>query len=292
MGNGGTVVDSIIKNLPAFGALTEVEARVFEDSAESREFAAGSEVPAADSLLLVTDGVLQFGIESSGSYQSLGTLERGGLLGEMNPFEAASVPIRANADKDTTCLSWKLPDLKSAFRYSRTGAAKLMAVFSMSLSQKIRLANELLRKAPESAGSVDERPRELDALDLQRLRSFSVSREYAPGTTILEEGEVGRELFVIADGEVEILKETDAGTTMPLARLKAGDFFGEMAFVDQSPRSATAVARTRLKVHVLPSGSLDRIFNYNVGTALYFTNVLCKIMARRLDVTLKRIASL
>ena len=70
IGNGGTVVDSIIKNLPAFGALTEAEARVFEEAAESRDFAAGSEVPAADSLLLVTDGVLQFGIESSGSYQS------------------------------------------------------------------------------------------------------------------------------------------------------------------------------------------------------------------------------
>ncbi len=282
----------VAKNLPAFGALTEAEARVFEDSAESLESSAGSEVPADDSLLLVMDGALQLGIESGGSYQSLGTLERGGLLGEMNLFEARPVPIRANTDTDTTCLSWRLHDLKSAFRYSRTGAAKLMAVFSMSLSQKIRLANELLRKAPESARSVDARPRELDAVDLQRLRSFSVSREYAPGTTILEEGDVGRELFVIADGEVEILKETDAGTTMALARLKAGDFFGEMAFVDESPRSATAVARTRLQVHVLPSGSLDRIFEYNVATALYFTNVLCKIMSRRLDVTLRRIASL
>ena len=285
-------MDSIFKNLPAFGALTEAEAWVFEDSAESREFAAGSEVPAADSLVLATDGVLQLGIESGGPYQSLGTLERGGLLGEMNLFEADPVPIRANADRDTTCLSWRLQDLKSAFRYSRTGAAKLMAVFSMSLSQKIRLANELLRNAPESAGSADARPRELDALDLQRLRSFSVSRDYAPGTVILEEGDVGRELFVIADGEVEILKETDAGTTIALARLKAGDFFGEMAFVDESPRSATAVARTRLHVHVLPSGVLDRVCHYNVGTALYFTNVLCKIMTRRLDVTLRRIASL
>ena len=35
-----------------------------------------------------------------------------------------------------------------------------------------------------------------------------------------------------------------------------------------------------------------RIFQYNVGTGLYFTNVLCKIMIRRLDVTLRRIASL
>ena len=53
------MVDSIIKNLPVFGALTEAEARVFENSAEYLESAAGSEVPAADSLLLVMDGALQ-----------------------------------------------------------------------------------------------------------------------------------------------------------------------------------------------------------------------------------------
>ena len=76
---------------------------------------------------------------------------------------------------------------------------------------------------------------------------------------------------------------------MTLAELHAGDFFGEMAFVDGTPRSASARAKSSLMVHVLPAGSLDRIFDHNVGTALFFTNTLCRIMARRLDDTLDRV---
>jgi CRP-like cAMP-binding protein len=144
---------------------------------------------------------------------------------------------------------------------------------------------------PASAESADARPRELDALDLKRLRSFSVARDYPADAAIFEEGDAGGEMFVIADGEVEITKKTESGKSLTLARLKAGDFFGEMAFVDQSPRSASAVASSPLNVHVLPAGSLERIFEYNVATALYFTGVLCKIMTRRLDATLRRIVS-
>ena len=120
----------MIKHLPSFGALSEAEARVFENSAESREFAAGSEVVAADSLVAVRDGALRLEVESGGSLQTLGTLERGGLLGEMNLFEPDPVPVRAHAERDTMCFLWKLQDLKGAFRYSRAGAAKLMANFS------------------------------------------------------------------------------------------------------------------------------------------------------------------
>jgi CRP-like cAMP-binding protein len=78
---------------------------------------------------------------------------------------------------------------------------------------------------------------------------------------------------------------------MTLARLGPGDFFGEMAFVDDKPRSAAAVARSALNVLALPSGSLEKAVEYNVGMALYVTSVICKIMARRLNVTLRRLGA-
>jgi hypothetical protein len=42
---------------------------------------------------------------------------------------------------------------------------------------------------------------------------------------------------------------------------------------------------------MLPAGSLERALEYNVGTALYLTSVICKIMARRLNFTLKRLGA-
>lgn len=58
---------------------------------------------------------------------------------------------------------------------------------------------------------------------------------------IFEEGSSGRELFVVIDGEVEIAKLDGAHKTS-IIKLGKGEFFGEMAVIDGSVRSATAIA--------------------------------------------------
>jgi len=58
---------------------------------------------------------------------------------------------------------------------------------------------------------------------------------------IFEEGSTGRELFVVLDGEVEIAKMNGASKTS-ITKLGKGEFFGEMAVIDGSARSATAIA--------------------------------------------------
>ena len=68
--------------------------------------------------------------------------------------------------------------------------------------------------------------------------------EYGVGDVIFEEGSTGRELFVVLDGEVEIAKVTGASKTV-IITLGKGEFFGEMAVIDGSSRSATAIAATR-----------------------------------------------
>lgn len=58
---------------------------------------------------------------------------------------------------------------------------------------------------------------------------------------IFEEGSAGRELFVVLEGEVEIAK-VDGARKTSIIKLGKGEFFGEMAVIDGSARSATAIA--------------------------------------------------
>jgi CRP-like cAMP-binding protein len=65
--------------------------------------------------------------------------------------------------------------------------------------------------------------------------------EFDVDDVIFEEGSTGRELFVVLDGKVDILKMTGTGNTV-LVSLGKGEFFGEMAVIDGSARSASAIA--------------------------------------------------
>jgi CRP/FNR family transcriptional regulator, cyclic AMP receptor protein len=66
-------------------------------------------------------------------------------------------------------------------------------------------------------------------------------KEFDVDDVIFEEGSTGRELFVVLDGQVDIAKMNGAGKNV-IVTLGKGEFFGEMAVIDGSPRSATAIA--------------------------------------------------
>src|ERR1700726_3569042 len=67
--------------------------------------------------------------------------------------------------------------------------------------------------------------------------------EFDVGGGLLEEGSTAPDLFVVLDGQVEIAKVDGASKTV-IVTLGKGEFFGEMAVIDGSSRSATAIAAT------------------------------------------------
>lgn len=81
----------------------------------------------------------------------------------------------------------------------------------------------------------------LSESDLQRLARLCLLKEYTPGDLILQEGSTGLGLFIITAGRVEVFKTRD-GEPIPLAVLGEGDVLGEIALLDDQPRSASAVA--------------------------------------------------
>ena len=71
-------------------------------------------------------------------------------------------------------------------------------------------------------------------------------RHFAAGETIIREGESGEEFFLISDGEVEVIRADHE-----VARLRPGDFFGEVALISGEPRNATIVAEGEVDTYVL-----------------------------------------
>lgn len=77
--------------------------------------------------------------------------------------------------------------------------------------------------------------------DLTNEETTRFLRRYEASQCIFSEGEGGDSMFVVQDGEVKICKIRDDGPVQ-LAVLRKGAFFGEMSLVDNSPRSASAIA--------------------------------------------------
>jgi NADH:ubiquinone reductase (H+-translocating) len=82
-----------------------------------------------------------------------------------------------------------------------------------------------------------------DIVQLKTDRSLGVRREYfEPGQAVFQEGDRGDWLYVVTEGEVEVLKQNGSGTATSLRRLGAGECFGEIALVSDKPRTATVRA--------------------------------------------------
>lgn len=100
-----------------------------------------------------------------------------------------------------------------------------------------------------------------------RLRSFKA------GETIFNEGDRGDEMFVIQSGQVEIRRGNRVLETVPEKSI-----FGEMALIDDEPRSATVVAITA--VTVVPVS--EKQFLFLVSETPFFALNVMRTLARRL----------
>ena len=79
--------------------------------------------------------------------------------------------------------------------------------------------------------------------ELRRVAVFADAREIPEGETVIEEGGFSNELLAIEDGKAEVSRDGKK-----IATLGKGDIFGEAGMLDDSMRTATVTAKTRLKV--------------------------------------------
>jgi ATP-binding cassette subfamily B protein len=94
---------------------------------------------------------------------------------------------------------------------------------------------------------------ELEGPDLDVLADRFITQWFEAGDVICSEGEVGERFYLLARGTVEVLKRVESGEPRVLTVLDAGDYFGEIALLEQVPRTATVRARSRCQVLTLDS---------------------------------------
>jgi CRP/FNR family cyclic AMP-dependent transcriptional regulator len=94
---------------------------------------------------------------------------------------------------------------------------------------------------------------------LQTLAAIGTERAAPAGESLFKEGEVGSQLFVIISGRVRISKMVPGIGEEALAILEPGDYFGEMALIDDTPRSADAIMHTSGKLWMMQKGDLEEV---------------------------------
>jgi CRP-like cAMP-binding protein len=103
-------------------------------------------------------------------------------------------------------------------------------------------------------------------------------RTFAAGEVVFREGDAGSELYVIQTGRVQLSRHV-RGQEMHLATLNTGEFFGEMAIVNNKPRSATATAVDETRMLALDARTFEAMIRGNSEIAVR----MIKKLAARLD---------
>lgn len=123
---------------------------------------------------------------------------------------------------------------------------------------------ELLQKVPLFS--------DLDNRELSALANTFKERNFTAGDTITTEGRAGIGFFVIEDGEatVSVRGEERAGG------LSAGDYFGEVALIDEGSRSATVTAKSDLRAYGLTPWEFRPLVESNAAIAWKLLQAMAK----------------
>jgi predicted acylesterase/phospholipase RssA/CRP-like cAMP-binding protein len=192
---------------------------------------------AGDRLYLVLAG--EVSVSTPPPVEILGQETAGGVLAHDEELE-----YRAVGPVDV--LAWEQDALEELYRANAGLERQLRA--RLSLRTRISELVDLLRRTSLF--------REAAQSSVRQLVESATLTWFASGATICTEGDEADEMFLIVSGEVAFFRE---GLPDAVRRLQGGEFFGEIALVANTPRTATAVATTDVEVLVIGRDEFDAL---------------------------------
>lgn len=237
----------------------------------------------------------------------LAELGAGNLFGEASFIDQAPRSGDAVTLGETEMFTLDALALTAALEADAGFKLALYWAFWRSLSGKLRQTNENLTrffsetgrpagteaapKPPEAGGfRVDLaskrrlfQEQKLSNMEINFLSSLSRERKFGPSEIIFRDGDPGNEMFVVLEGRVMISKYIPGAGEEALAFLDRGDYFGEMALIDNEPRSADAKASEEGAVALVISRDvLSGILDIHKVSSIRLLTILCQLVAGRL----------
>lgn len=142
----------------------------------------------------------------------------------------------------------------------------------------------LLNKVPAFAN--------LSPRELKEVAAIVHKREYQPAESVFFQGDPGLGMYIIQEGEISITIAEKDGSEKELAVLSEGDFFGELALLDESPRSATAICRTKCSLIGFFRPDLFQLIEKKTELGIKIVLKLAEIVAERLRKTDRELSKL
>jgi len=199
-----------------------------------------------DAFFMIARGSVRVVKRTAGTGQLtvLATLGGGSIFGEMALVSGSPRGASVVAVEDADVLRFGKDALQAAARDSK--------VVDQALGRftRERLLNNLLNTHAFF--------KPFDRTQRQQLAGRFSAHEVEPGTVLIREGDLGRGIFLILSGEVDVTK-VDGTDRVTLAVLKGGDVFGEISLIEQSTTTATVTASRHSTVMFLAREVFDRL---------------------------------
>ena len=116
----------------------------------------------------------------------------------------------------------------------------------------------------------------LDPRTRRRLAETGKRRTYGPDEEIVREGSTGTALYIVLSGTARVVR---GGET--LGQVRAGDFFGELALIEEHPRSASVIAATETECLLFPAWEFTALLEEHPAIAVPIMRALITRLHRR-----------
>ena len=256
---------------------------------------------------LIESGGVRIQRKTPYGHFSLAALSAGSLFGETAFVDHVPRSGDAVTTAETELIGLNPVALATHMERDPRFKVALYWAFWKSLSSKLRQTNQNLSQffsetgRPPSAQPASPREpagefrvdlaskrklfqeQKLSNLEINFLTSLSRERKYGPHKVIFREGEMGNEMYVVLEGRVMISKYIPGAGEEALAFLERGGYFGEMALIDNAPRSADAKADAGGAVVLAISREvLAGILDIHRISSIRLLTILCNLVASRL----------